>query len=137
MVTYSRSVCKRIETHHLTFTDTLSQLDQCGTEIDAACSFPVDEEAMSALEQCYTDATDFLDKVDNCLNPQFIDQQGCACFAAIQVGDLLDKVVACDTKAANDLVKTEKKKCIKSKLITAHVLSTVFPFCRIRSLQEC
>ena len=94
----------------------MSQLDKCGTEIDAACSFPVDEEAMSALEQCYNDATDYLTKVDNCLDPQFIVQQGCACFAAIQVGDLFDKVLACETKTANDLVKTEKRKCVKSKL---------------------
>ena len=71
---------------------------------------------MSALEQCYNDATDYLTKVDNCLHPQFIVQQGCACFAAIQVGDLFDKVLACETKTANDLVKTEKKKCVKSKL---------------------
>ena len=97
------------------FVDTLSQLDRCGIEIDAACSFPLDEEAMSALEQCYNDATVYLTKVDNCLDPQFIVQQGCACFAAIQVGDLFDKVTACETKTANDLVKTEKKKCVKSK----------------------
>ena len=98
------------------YVDTLSQLDKCGTEIDTACSFPLDEEAMSSLEQCYNDATDYLTKVDNCLHPQFIVQQGCACFAAIQVGDLFDKVLACETKTANDLVKTEKRKCVKSKL---------------------
>ena len=73
---------------------------------------------MSVLEQCYNDATAYLAKVDNCLNPQFIVQQGCACFAAIQVGDLLDKVIACETKTANDLVRKEKKKCIQSRLMT-------------------
>ena len=102
------------------FVDTLSQLDKCATEIDSSCSFPVDDEAMLALEQCYTDATAYLAKVDNCLNPQFIVQQGCACFAAIQVGDLLDKVIACETKTANDIVRKEKKKCIQSRLMTNH-----------------
>ena len=123
------------------FVDTLSQLDKCGTEIDSSCSFPVDDEAMSVLEQCYTDATAYLAKVDNCLNPQFIVQQGCACFAAIQVGDLLDKVVACETKTANDLVRKEKKKCIQSRLMTNHNTTKpqfyVFTYYRVRCLQKC
>ena len=96
---------------------------------------------MSALEQCYTDATAYLAKVDNCLNPQFIVQQGCACFAAIQVGDLLDKVVACETKTANDLVRKEKKKCIQSRLMTNHNTTKpqfyVFTYYRVRCLQKC
>ena len=114
------------------------EVNKCSSEIAASCGFPVSEAEMTALEQCHDDATQYLDKLDNCLNPQFIAQQGCACFAAIQVGDLLDKVVACDTKKANDLIKTEKKKCIKSKL--PRYLSKDLhhsSFHRIRILQEC
>ena len=101
-------------------------MDKCGTEIDASCSFPVEDGAMSVLEQCYTNATAYLYKVDNCLNPQFIVQQGCACFAAIHgVDELLASVVACETKTANDLVKTEKKKCIKSELSQQSLVNVI------------
>ena len=126
---------KNILVKSLNTVDTMYQLDKCSSEIAASCGFPVSEAEMTALEQCHDDATQYLDKLDNCLNPQFIAQQGCACFAAIQVGDLLDKVVACDTKKANDLIKTEKKKCIKSKLdiylkISIILLSIEFASCK-------
>jgi len=97
------------------FNDTLDKLDKCSGDIEASCTFSVNDTRFAELEQCYNDAESFYKQVDNCTaNGNSDTSTACSCFDALNLDDLLAKVTACDTSQENNDVKKEKKKCKKS-----------------------
>jgi len=94
-------------------TETLDTLDKCRGEIEAACVFSFNDSAMATHLQCYEDAKDFFDKVDECFTSSSSDAEGCSCFDSLSLDTLYDKVVACSTNDANKAALKEKKACKK------------------------
>ena len=99
-------------------------MDKCRGEIEAACVFSFNDSAMATHLQCYEDAKDFFDKVDECFTSSSSDTEGCSCFDSLSLDTLYDKVVACNTNDANKAAFKEKKACKKSKtIITVDILN--------------
>ena len=92
-------------------------MDKCRGEIEAACVFSFNDTAMATHLQCYEDAKDFFDKVDECFPSSSSDAEGCSCFDSLSLDTLYDKVVACSTNDANKAALKEKKACKKSKTL--------------------
>jgi len=97
------------------FNATLDTLDKCSSDIEAACTFSVNDTRLAELEQCSKDAKSFFDAVDKCqANGNKNNTAACTCFDGLELDDLLAKVTACDVSKENNAVKEEKKKCKKS-----------------------
>merc|ERR1711971_1018735 len=97
------------------FNATLATLDKCSSDIEAACTFSVNDTRFAEIEQCAKDAKSFFDAVDACqANGNKNNTAACSCFDALDLDDLLAKVTACDVSKDNNDVKAEKKKCKKS-----------------------
>jgi len=92
------------------FADTLTLLDKCEADIDAACKFP----SITIKTECKDAAQKFLNDTDACLKPSLSDADACSCFDALDLDATLAIVDNCSTKADNDAVLAEKNKC-KSK----------------------
>ena len=98
------------------YSATLATLDKCSSDIEAACTFSVNDTRFAEIEQCAKDAKSFFDAVDKChANGNKNNTAACSCFDALDLDDLLAKVTACDVSKDNNDVKAEKKKCKKSK----------------------
>ena len=93
------------------FADTLTLLDKCEADIDAACKFP----SITIKTECKDAAQKFLNDTDACLKPSLSDADACSCFDALDLDATLAIVDNCSTKADNDAVLTEKNKCKSSK----------------------
>merc|ERR1712176_1342057 len=97
------------------FNATLATLDKCSSDIEAACTFSVNDTRFAELAQCAKDAETFFDAVDDCqANGNKNNTAACTCFDGLDLDDLLAKVTACNTKDDNEAVNKEKKKCKKS-----------------------
>jgi len=92
------------------FADTLTLLDKCEADIDAACKFP----NVTIKTDCKDAAQKFLNDTDACLKPSLSDADACSCFDALDLDATLAIIDGCSTKADNDAVLAEKNKC-KSK----------------------
>jgi len=96
------------------FNDTLDKLDKCSGDIEASCTFSVNDTRFAELEQCYNDAESFYKQVDNCTaNGNSDTSTACSCFDALDLDALMAKVKACDVSGDNAAVNKEKKKCKK------------------------
>ena len=98
------------------YSATLATLDKCSSDIEAACTFSVNDTRFAELEQCSNDAESFFKQVDFCqANGASNIIFACTCFNGLDLDDLLAKVTACKTSDDEKVVKAEKKKCKKSK----------------------
>merc|ERR1712110_1012049 len=96
------------------FNSTLDTLDRCEADIEASCTFSVNDTRFAEIEQCYKDAKSFYDQVDKChANGNSNTTAACSCFDALDLDALLAKVKACDVSKDNADVNKEKKKCKK------------------------
>ena len=93
------------------FADTLTLLDKCEADIDAACKFP----NITIKTECKDAAQKFLNDTDACLKPSLSDADACSCFDALDLDATLAIIDGCSTKADNDAVLAEKNKCKSSK----------------------
>merc|ERR1712184_231168 len=94
------------------FNSTLDTLDRCEADIEASCTFSVNDTRFAEIEQCYKDAKSFYDQVDKChANGNSNTTAACSCFDALDLDALLAKVKACDVSKDNADVNKEKKKC--------------------------
>jgi len=97
------------------FNSTLDTLDKCEADIEASCTFSVNDTKFAEIEQCYKDAESFYDQVEKCQNNGAnTTTEACSCFDALDLDALMDKVKACDVSGVNNDVNKEKKKCKKS-----------------------
>ena len=95
---------------------TLDTLDKCEADIEASCTFSVNDTKFAEIEQCYKDAASFYDQVEKCQNNgKNTTTEACSCFDALDLDALMAKVTACDVSKDNAAVNKEKKKCKKSK----------------------
>merc|ERR1712137_878239 len=84
------------------FNSTLDTLDRCEADIEASCTFSVNDTRFAEIEQCYKDAKSFYDQVDKChANGNSNTTAACSCFDALDLDALMAKVKACDVSKDN------------------------------------
>ena len=104
------------------FVETLGTLDNCKASIESSCKHSVTEAEMTVTLSCNDDAKAYYEAVDKCLQSRN-DSAGCACFNALDIDTLYDKVKACNTTDATETSINERNKCRDSKL---NILYTEF-----------
>merc|ERR1712223_872155 len=92
------------------FTDQLTTLDNCMTEIEASCTFEMDSNVTAEVTDCQEAGRALFTEVDKCLKPSLALADACSCFGNLTSTNL-DKVKSCNITAANSAVTSSKKKC--------------------------
>jgi len=103
--------CAGNETASRQFADTLSLLDKCEADVEAACKFPSNVTIQTACKEA---GEKFLNDIDACLKPSLSDDDACTCFDGLDLDATLTTIDGCSTKGDNDAVLAEKNKCKKA-----------------------
>merc|ERR1712184_189498 len=71
------------------FNSTLDTLDRCEADIEASCTFSINDTKMAEYEQCHDDAKSFYSQVDACHNNGASNTTAaCSCFDALDLDAL-------------------------------------------------